>query len=89
MNLAARLTSAARPGTVLIDDNFTQAIADVPGLDLVGSWVHGTGLAAVAFSVTGKSANAARATAIVVTTMIPPLPCGLTTATTAIPAPSG
>ncbi|WP_158635150.1 adenylate/guanylate cyclase domain-containing protein [Tsukamurella asaccharolytica] len=32
VNLAARLTSAARPGTVLIDDNFTQAIADEPGL---------------------------------------------------------
>ncbi|KXO94458.1 hypothetical protein AXK56_17565 [Tsukamurella pulmonis] len=33
VNLAARLTSAARPGTVLIDDNFTQAIADEPGLE--------------------------------------------------------
>lgn len=33
VNLAARLTSAARPGTVLIDDNFTQAIADEPGID--------------------------------------------------------
>lgn len=33
VNLAARLTSAARPGTVLIDDNFTQAIADDPDLD--------------------------------------------------------
>ncbi len=32
VNLAARLTSAARPGTVLIDDNFTQAIAEEPGL---------------------------------------------------------
>ncbi|MET9327286.1 adenylate/guanylate cyclase domain-containing protein [Tsukamurella sp. NPDC003166] len=33
VNLAARLTSAARPGTVLIDDNFTQAIAEDPGID--------------------------------------------------------
>lgn len=33
VNLAARLTSAARPGTVLVDDNFTQAIADEPGIE--------------------------------------------------------
>ncbi len=32
VNLAARLTSAARPGTVLIDDNFTRAIDDDPDL---------------------------------------------------------
>ncbi|BDH55283.1 adenylate/guanylate cyclase domain-containing protein [Tsukamurella sp. PLM1] len=32
VNLAARLTSAARPGTVLIDDNFTQAVAEAPDL---------------------------------------------------------
>lgn len=32
VNLAARLTSAARPGTVLIDDNLAQEIADAPDL---------------------------------------------------------
>lgn len=32
VNLAARLTSATRPGTVLVDDNFSEAVADVPGL---------------------------------------------------------
>ncbi|ADG76866.1 Adenylate/guanylate cyclase OS=Tsukamurella paurometabola (strain ATCC 8368 / DSM / CCUG 35730/ CIP 100753 / JCM 10117 / KCTC 9821 / NBRC 16120 / NCIMB 702349 / NCTC 13040) OX=521096 GN=Tpau_0212 PE=4 SV=1 [Tsukamurella paurometabola] len=33
VNLAARLTSAARPGTVLVDGQLAEAIADVPDLD--------------------------------------------------------
>lgn len=32
VNLAARLTSATRPGTVLVDDQLSIAIADVPDL---------------------------------------------------------
>ncbi|MBB4939808.1 adenylate cyclase [Streptosporangium album] len=33
VNLAARLTAIARPGTVLVDDGFAGAVAEVPGIE--------------------------------------------------------